>query len=220
MERTIRTRMIGSDRECQLKKISVTSGIFCKKPKYSGADQPPFEEHTYRLCAWRKRSSGEYANARDSIMRGRYAEAKPIMARGPIVLDTPFCTWVSSSKNLFLSLSPCPSTRSHKRKTANETKERTKGEGHIDNAIGGGLHRWPLFESAICIYLGPLFEPWEIHGAGGGARTAKEKERRENLFGERGKGWERSTSRYGTTLRFGWKKARGARCFGPHYQWI
>jgi len=41
----------------------------------------------------------------------------------------------------------------------------------------------------------------------GGARVAKEKERRQNLFGERGKGWERSTSRYGTTLRFGWKKS-------------
>jgi len=54
----------------------------------------------------------------------------------------------------------------------------------------------------------------------GGARVAKEKERRQNLFGERGKGWERSTSRYGTTLRFGWKKARNTESFGQYRQYI
>lgn len=117
-------------------------------------------------------------------MWGRYAEAKPIIARGPIVPDTPFCTWVVLEKSLSL-----PASLDTVAQTQNgERDERRNGEGRIDNAIGGGLHRWPLFESAICIYLGPLFEPCEIHGAEGGARAAREKERRENLFGERGKG--------------------------------
>lgn len=66
-------------------------------------------------------------------------------------------------------------------------REGTREEGRIDNAIGGGLHRWPLFESAICIYLGPLFEPWEIHGAEGGAREKDERIYSENKAkGERG----------------------------------
>jgi len=147
-------------------------------------------------------------------MRGRYAKPRQsqLWWRGdPSCLILRF-THGSSSKNLFLSI-PVSRHGLDKRKTANETREgSTRREGRIDNAIGGGLHHWPLFESAICIYLGTfvraLRDSW---GRRWGESGQRERERWENLFGERGKGWERSTSCYGTTLRFGWKKARGGK---------
>lgn len=114
-------------------------------------------------------------------MRGRYAEAKPIMARGPIVPDIPFCTWVVLEKSLPLSLAPCLSTWSYKRKIANETSEGTRGEGCIDNAIGGGLH---YCSKALFVFIWALCSSLERFMGRKVGRDRPKRNRDERIYSE------------------------------------
>ena len=69
--------------------------------------------------------------------------------------DTPFYTWVVLEKSLSIPVSRHGLSTNVKRRTGRE-KAHERREGRIDNAIGGGLHRWPLFGSAILYLFGPF----------------------------------------------------------------
>lgn len=65
-------------------------------------------------------------------------------------------------------------------------RKNERGRGPVDRQRHRRRPRWPLFESAICIYSRPLFV--ETHGEEGGARR-REGKREKNYSKTRRKGW-------------------------------